>query len=451
MSQAEPVSIVADLAEDLLTAWVPDVAGSVDLPLYAEGHAPGADPLVRWLDVPKAEGAPIRVPVLHPGWHVHLHQTVAPLRDAVDTELPSAVYGYRRGAEAGFRYSDAWRAFQLRVHEHASSAGFVVEADIRHFFGSAGWQIVVSAVERLIGVPASASLRAAATIYERRGLPHLPAGYSDARMLANALLAAVDRKLPVPFARWVDDYRLFVAQEVDPEVVLAGLRDSLRALGLELNEEKTRILPGTETRTRYENTLGQITTRDEARAAFRSAVEAPEENRRALRFLLRRLEKDEDPTAVPYAVDALERTPWDAPRLVSYLAAFVDQDDVASGVEQALLGAAESGDAWLTCRLAPLAVRTGLSPRALDRTASALPSLADTPAWGLGLRLLSLAGRADDVQALIGEEPADFRAAIAAFRDLGLPVPAEIVRAEPTLEAALAGGPAPRPKLASIL
>jgi hypothetical protein len=71
-------------------------------------------------------------------------------------------------------------------------------------------------------------------------------GPGASAVLANAVLARLDGALAdahVPHLRWVDDV-VAVPPDLDAAAaVLAIVRETLAAAGLELNERKTRVVP----------------------------------------------------------------------------------------------------------------------------------------------------------------------------------------------------------------
>ena len=76
------------------------------------------------------------------------------------------------------------------------------------------------------------------------GVPGLPIGPEASAVLANVVLAPVDLALAaagVPHVRWVDDVVAFVPSRRRATVVTAIVRRELEAVGLRLNERKTRI------------------------------------------------------------------------------------------------------------------------------------------------------------------------------------------------------------------
>lgn len=448
-----------DLAEDFSTAWVPDVGGNFDASLFAAGGYPGTGPLVQPLAVPKADGTTMHVQVLHPGWHVRLHGAVAGIRASVGEALAPGVFGYRRGAAAQCRYADEWRRFSDFSRDASAQSRYVVFSDIRRFFAHLPWDSVIDGVAETCGaVPPE--LTTLAADWESAGLTTPPAGYADARLLAHCVLHGVDRQLPMRFARWVDDYRLFVDQDMHPEQAVQVLRVALETAGLELNMSKTRVVPATEAATETANSLASAyhpdrdppdRVRANLRAILSEAVESPVRHRRALRFVLARLAREHDDVALTFAVEAITKYPWEAPRLVSYLACFADHPVVVGAVNSTLAAAAEERDAWLLCRLGALACRTGVSVPTAALLADVLPDIADGPGWGMGLRVLAVHGHSKAVHRLLRCGIGEPRAALIALSDLGDPSPVALRRAEPVTAAAVESGPAALPPVESLL
>lgn len=74
------------------------------------------------------------------------------------------------------------------------------------------------------------------------GYPGLPVGPSGSAVLANAVLATVDRCLPYPFVRWVDDYLIAVPSEPAAEEAIQRLDEALDRTCLRRSEPKTLLL-----------------------------------------------------------------------------------------------------------------------------------------------------------------------------------------------------------------
>lgn len=450
----------ADLQEDVLGAWAPDPAGWADLVAYEEHARPSASYVAQRLDVPRPNGSTSGVRVLHPAWHVALHHAVAALRDDIDAALSPGVFGYRRGADQGHRYADDWRAFCAYVTEAADSYPHFVLSDVRAFFQETPWATVIRCLPEETSRAAASRLKRVCAGLDQGDVTRLPTGYSDARLLGNAVLAAADNNLPVPFARWVDDYRLFATSAHQADAALHALDQGLERLGLRRGAEKTRILPSHDAVERHHATLASVYHPERDNPAvvaqrlhevFERACADPVARRRDLRFSLPRLAEQHDDVAVPFALGALDALPWEAPRLARYLSAFISRPEVGRAIDDALVRALNRGDAWLVCRLAPLAAER----RAGKEVAQALVRNHDrfvgTPAWGLIVRVLALRGCAAPIRRSLAGPVADARAVIAAARDLEISIPRWLARAEPALAAALAESPAPVPSAETLL
>jgi hypothetical protein len=450
---------LADLGEDIRAAWVPDIAGGADFAAFLSGASPGEGPLFQRLEVPKADGGSMKIRVLHPGWHAALHRSVSGLKDKIDAALHPGVFGYRRGADSTADYSSEWLAFSSHTAKRSQEARWVVLADVASFFPSLSWIRVAESLSEIDSSATRPLLEVAAEM-ERRGLDYPPSGYADARLLANAVLNLVDQRIEVPIARWVDDYRLFVPPDVDPMQALGTLRSALEDVGLKLNEDKTKVVPGARGGEASKNALTSVyhpdrdppeLVRNNLHRVFYESLEDPILNRRAVRFLLPRLATEEDDVALSFAFHGLTTFPWEAPRLVNYIATFAQRPEVTFLVNAHLAAAADAGNAWLVSRLGVLACNMDVSDRTSSALLESLEKLEGTPAWGVALRVLSLAG--DPRVVAIAERPdsPDPRAALVALRDLSHPLPGHLREAEPVLAAALAFSPASRPDTETIL
>lgn len=286
-----------DLVEDRLTAWLPDAAGDVDLEAYCQGAEPGTGTVLLPLRVPKPDGGDMLIHQCHPGWVVRLRRAIAPVVDQVDELLGAGVFGYRRGADADTRYAHQYAAFRDYAETRSADAGHVVFADIKGFFRAVNSRSAQTTMEHVLG-RSMPGLGDVARAWQAAGVTYLPPGYCDVRLIANVVLHEVDRSLPVPFGRWVDDYRLFVSPGKDPNDVLQVLADALGRAGLELNRAKTRIVPGPQAVAEHKNTLHSVyhperdpkeLLRTNLRQLFQTVQNDPRAHRRELRFVMSRL------------------------------------------------------------------------------------------------------------------------------------------------------------------
>ncbi|HEY7933584.1 MAG TPA: RNA-directed DNA polymerase [Solirubrobacteraceae bacterium] len=454
---------VEDLGADRMAAWVPDVAGDVDMAHLISAVSSGREPELMGLVVPRPDGGSMTVPVLHPAVIVQLHRAVLPLRKLTDRMLAPGVVSYRRGADRHWNFSPAWRSFTDKTAQLACRSQWVVFTDVASFFDCTPWSQVLRCGAGILDRHELAPLRELAERLSAAGLAHLPSGYSDARLLGNLVLGHAERGLTLEFLRWVDDYRLFAHSERQAHEALACLSEGLSVFDLKLNLSKTRIVPGYEAAVEVRDSFVAIFNSevDSSRVihekligAFRRAAADPVERRRELRYSLAVLTREHEPAFIDWAFASLWEIPWEAPRLVSYLASVSNDPRVASGVDRALGKAAQIADPWRVCRLAPLAMHTGaemLSNSTLSALLEALPRLAGSPAWGLALRTLSRARHREVVERVLADQVVDVRAALVALRDLDLALPASLCALEPALAEALRYVPAPLPPVRSML
>lgn len=464
MATEKAKSVLAALEEDLRTAWAPDALGHVDaLNLVEFALDTGLDEsigTVERMTVPKPDGSVLTAPILGLTTSTWLHEAVEPLKKLADSMLSPGVCGYRNGAEAGLSYSDEHRRFQQFTTAEAEGSGFVIFADVAKFFSGSSWDLVLSSVEGLLDdkVPVE-SLQRFARSADRSGLHHLPAGYADARFLSNIVLAKADESVPSSFARWVDDYRIFVRTESEAEAVISSLETALQSVGLGLNSAKMRVLPASLFPTTKGAALESVyhpdvdpsaTVRTSLRSVFLEAAADPVAHRRSIRFALPRLAEQGDDIAVDWALAVLPQIPWEAPRICAYLAAFADSR-ISAVVEGHLIDALSTKSVWTATRLAALVSRSGLSNDGARTIAAAIKSVHSPALWSLLIRALSLSGHSTEVRDVIDWDVVDPRGALGALRDIDSDSSSlNQTILIPTREA-LKPGPAPAPVVDSIL
>ncbi len=141
---------------------------------------------------------------------------------------------------------------------------WVAGADIHRFFDSVQHAALLKALEQEI--PCTTTLRlithfleaydrasqefaAIESRHTRQPGKGLPAGNELVYCLANALLLPVDRKMNALtsgcYARYIDDFLFFAAEEKALHTCMYELESALAGLGLVLNPEKTFFLPTT--------------------------------------------------------------------------------------------------------------------------------------------------------------------------------------------------------------
>ena len=208
-------------------------------------------PPVMAVEIPKPHGGGTRVLGV-PTVADRMAQTVAAARleKAVEPLFHPDSYGYRPGRSA----LDAVAACRKRCWKFS----WVIDLDIRKFFDSVPWDLVVKAVEahtdhetRWIVLYVKRWLAAPlrhpdGSLQERdRGTPQ---GSAISPVIANLFMHyAFDlwlgREFPaVEFERYADDGVIHCASEYQARKVLAALHERMAEVGLALHPDKTRIV-----------------------------------------------------------------------------------------------------------------------------------------------------------------------------------------------------------------
>jgi hypothetical protein len=457
-----PRQTLSDLAEDLETSWVPDVAGRGDFAGLAADPALNAEDIAS-VDVPKPDGRRRAAHQLSVRALSRLHNACQGVAAAVDAHLAPTVCGYRRGAEAGSAYSAEFRRYSDLGTAFAADAPAVLAADVVNFFPTVQPARVVEALQGIADVEAVTDIASVLADVQGLGVAGLAAGYADMRMLANILLSQVDDVLDLPFVRWVDDYRIFLPSAGDAPAVIARLDAALSRIGLALSPAKTRVWPSDEAaRLLFARQFASVyhpgeeppeMVRAALRTVFLDAVGQQQVKRRELRFALPRMAEVHDDLAVEFCQSAFTEMPWEAPRFVAYLTAFADTRlDLGPWTSNALRHAITSNDEWLIVRLMPLAARVAVDDETLDTVAAAAARTQQRATWSHCLRLLGIHHRARDVRALLTSDVADPRAGVAALLDLGDPVPSSLQVGAGAIAFRCSGGDAfPAPSAQSLL
>jgi group II intron reverse transcriptase/maturase len=206
-------------------------------------------PPVKAVEIPKAHGAGTRMLGV-PTVADRVAQTVVAgvIEAEVEPIFHPDSFGYRPGRSA----LDAVGACRRRCWRY----DWVVELDIRKFFDSVPWDLIVKAVEKHCDLPwvvlyvkrwLSAPLALPdGTLQNRdRGTPQ---GSAISPVLANLFMHYafdiwLSREFPmVVFERYADDVVVHCASERQAREVLSGLHERMTGVGLELHPDKTRIV-----------------------------------------------------------------------------------------------------------------------------------------------------------------------------------------------------------------
>jgi group II intron reverse transcriptase/maturase len=206
-------------------------------------------PAVKAVEIPKARGQGTRILGV-PTVADRVAQTVVAARLEVKVEpiFHPDSYGYRPDRSA----LDAVAACRKRCWEY----NWVIDLDIRKFFDSVRWDLVVKAVE-------AHTTDRWVVLYVKRWLAapiQLPDGSVQQRERGTAQGSAVSpvlanlfmhyafdlwltREFPmVAFERYADDAVIHCVTRVQAEKVLAALHERMAEVGLELHPDKTKIV-----------------------------------------------------------------------------------------------------------------------------------------------------------------------------------------------------------------
>ncbi len=206
-------------------------------------------PPVRLVEIPKQHGGGTRMLGV-PTVADRVAQTVvaASLEARVEAIFHPDSYGYRRGRSA----LDAVEVCRRRCWK----TNWVIDLDIRAFFDTVPWDLVVKAVEANTDLPW-------VVLYVRRWLAAplqhpdgrvlardrgTPQGSAVSPVLANLFLhyafdAWMAREFPaVTFERYVDDAVVHCVTEAQAQYVLAAIGARMEQVGLRLHPDKTRIV-----------------------------------------------------------------------------------------------------------------------------------------------------------------------------------------------------------------
>jgi RNA-directed DNA polymerase len=206
-------------------------------------------PPVRAVEIAKAHGTGTRMLGV-PAVADRVAQTVVAgvLEERAERLFHPDSYGYRPKRSA----LDAVAACRRRCWE----TDWVIDLDIRKFFDTVPWDLVVKAVQANTDLPwvvlyvrrwLKAPLQLPdGTLRQRdRGTPQ---GSSVSPVLANLFLhyafdAWMTREFPgVRFERYVDDAVMHCVSEAQARKVLAALQERMAQVGLTLHPDKTRIV-----------------------------------------------------------------------------------------------------------------------------------------------------------------------------------------------------------------
>jgi reverse transcriptase-like protein len=206
----------------------------------------------RFTLVPKPGGGERHLTALDPLEDATYCRVVGRLAGMLERVLGPEVMAHRVASTAPLTLRP-WREergqFERRRRALIEGDDIVVTTDIRECYPSMRPDVVERAFARL-GAERD-DVRPLRRILEDladRGVTGLPIGPVASAVVANAVLAAVDRGIrsaSAPHLRWVDDVWATCRDERHASEVLHRIREALDAIGLSVNEPKTRVMDRT--------------------------------------------------------------------------------------------------------------------------------------------------------------------------------------------------------------
>lgn len=193
--------------------------------------------------------------VLHPALAARYVRVVAAVAPTIEAHLSPAVAANRVSCSSidppALRLRPFAReraAFRRRLAALAARQPHLLFADVRACFPSIGPDVVARALRSAgCGERSVAGVVGSLRRLEDSGVRGLPVGPDPSAVLANAVLAAVDRSIEavgLPHLRWVDDLVVGVRDPAEADRVLRAVSPALAEAGLELNGTKTRLVTG---------------------------------------------------------------------------------------------------------------------------------------------------------------------------------------------------------------
>jgi hypothetical protein len=250
-------------------------------------------------------------------------------------KLPSWVYNARLSRRTPTRgeyvNEREWSFYRARLKGLVTRYNFLLVTDVVSFFASVPIDRLSERIEQRAGgghiTERLLSMLAGWNAIPNR--PGLPQRFLGSSVLANMYLAPVDdvlirfgrsrRGRPFRLARWMDDMTLFGNNESRLRRAQVELSEAMRAIGMEMNVAKTKLLEGEhaekEIQQREHSAVEAALNLDEPNYApldmlITEVLAAPETaERTTVRFVTRRMRQEEQFDRVEEFAEVAERMP----------------------------------------------------------------------------------------------------------------------------------------------
>ena len=167
------------------------------------------------------------------------------LEPVFEPTFDEANFGYRRGRSTKDAMRKIWRELEQGYE-------WVVDADLKDFFGSAEHDKIMELINQRVSDGRVLTLLESIMkvgYMEDKQLHHttrgVPQGGVVSPLISNILLTPFDREMrrkEYRLTRFADDWLVTCRTRTEAQTVLKFARKVLKKLGVELNEEKTRIV-----------------------------------------------------------------------------------------------------------------------------------------------------------------------------------------------------------------
>jgi hypothetical protein len=191
---------------------------------------------------------------IHPFWNVYLNGLGVAVAETLEPTRSDRAHSYRfvQQGEALFDRASSWRAFREATIVECKAQGeesVVVQTDISSFYEHVSHHRLENCLDDLLSDSSTVPTQIDRLLnrFAAGRSFGLPVGGQCSRVLAEVLLASVDRCLSdarVIWRRYVDDFVLITSSQSEAYGALAILSHGLADYGLTLNRTKTTLLSG---------------------------------------------------------------------------------------------------------------------------------------------------------------------------------------------------------------